>query len=116
MAKALARNGAHLLYVTIWPATGLWSRKPIARPADLHGLATRAYDFNSAAIMHLAGPMREFLPFGEAIKRLKAGRLDAILSSGDGGAGRRLWEDLPNFLAINYAIPVSIAFVPGGGL
>ena len=31
-----------------------------------------------------------------------------MLSSGDGGAGR-LWEHLPHFAEINYAMPVSVA-------
>ena len=31
----------------------------------------------------------------------------------DGGAGRKLWDYLPHFTAINYAIPVSLAFVRG---
>ena len=108
---ALAQHGSHLLYVTIWPSTGLWSKRPVAQPSDLQGLITRAYDPNSAEVMKRAGAVAEYLPFGEAIAQLKAGRLDAILSSGDGGAGRRLWDDLPYFAAINYAIPVSVAFV-----
>ena len=107
----LAQHGSHLLYVTIWPSTGLWSKQRVAQPADLHGLMMRTYDSNSAEVMKLAGANAEYLPFGEALAKLKAGRLDAILSSGDGGAGRRLWDDLPNFTAINYAIPVSVAFV-----
>jgi TRAP-type C4-dicarboxylate transport system substrate-binding protein len=42
---------------------------------------------------------------------LKEHRLNAFLTSGDGGAGRKLWDFLPHFTAINYAMPVSIAFV-----
>jgi TRAP-type transport system periplasmic protein len=108
---ALAKNGVHLLYVTIWPATGLWSKRPIATPADLRGLATRSYDQNSTDVMAFAGADAVFLPFGEAVTRLRNGTLDAILSSGDGGVGRKLWEYLPHFTVINYAVPVSIAFV-----
>ncbi len=37
--------------------------------------------------------------------------LNAILTSGDGGAGRKLWNDLRYFTPINYAIPISLAFV-----
>ena len=107
----LAQHGSHLLYITIWPPTGLWSKRPVAAPADLQGLTLRAYDPNSAAVMKQAGANAENLPFNEAIAKLKTGHLEAILSSGDGGAGRRLWDDLPHFTAINYAIPVSIAFV-----
>ena len=42
---------------------------------------------------------------------MKEHRLNAFLTSGDGGAGRKLWDFLPHFTAINYAMPVSIAFV-----
>ena len=42
--------------------------------------------------------------------RLRAGDLDAVLSSGDGGAGARLWELLPHFTVLDYAFPLSLAF------
>jgi TRAP-type C4-dicarboxylate transport system substrate-binding protein len=47
----------------------------------------------------------------KALVALREHRLSALLTSGDGGVGRRLWEFLPHFTAINYAIPVSIAFI-----
>ena len=34
-----------------------------------------------------------------------------MLSSGDGGAGRKLWEYTPHFTELNYAIPLSVATV-----
>ena len=34
-----------------------------------------------------------------------------MLSSGDGGAGRKLWEYLPRFSEITYSLPLSIASV-----
>ncbi len=43
--------------------------------------------------------------------RLKSGTLNAVLSSGDGGAGRKLWEFLPSFVEINYSYPLSAAFM-----
>jgi TRAP-type C4-dicarboxylate transport system substrate-binding protein len=109
--EVLNRNGVHFLYVTIWPATGLWSKRPVATIGDLRSLSIRTYDYNSAGVMIIVGAKAESLPFGEAISKLRNGGLDAILSSGDGGAGRQLWNFLPNFTAINYAIPVSVAFV-----
>jgi len=39
------------------------------------------------------------------------GEIDAVLSSGDGGAGRKLWDHLPHFSEINYAIPLSFTTV-----
>ncbi|MFK4499783.1 TRAP-type C4-dicarboxylate transport system substrate-binding protein [Bradyrhizobium japonicum] len=71
----------------------------------------RAYDVNSGEVMRAAGANAQFLPMDAALAGLKEHRLNAFLTSGDGGAGRKLWDFLPYFTAINYAMPVSIAFV-----
>ncbi|WGR74594.1 TRAP transporter substrate-binding protein [Bradyrhizobium sp. ISRA432] len=109
--KALAARGLKLLYVTIWPATGLWSERSLEGADDLPKLNLRAYDANSSEVMRAAGANAQFLPMDAALAGLKEHRLNAFLTSGDGGAGRKLWDFLPYFTAINYAMPVSIAFV-----
>ena len=109
--RALAARGMKLLYITIWPATGIWSDQPIKSEEDLHALAVRAYDKSSADVLRAAGAAAEFLPFNEAIAKVKDHTLNAILTSGDGGAGRKLWDDLRHFTPINYAMPISIAFI-----
>lgn len=109
--KALAARGLKLLYLTIWPATGLWSDRPLAGDDDLPKLNLRAYDANSSEVMKAAGANARFLPMDKALAGLKERQLNAFLTSGDGGAGRKLWDFLPYFTVINYAMPVSIAFV-----
>ncbi len=109
-AEALARLGVTLLHATPWPPTGLWSRRPVAGPEDLRGLRLRSYDAAGTATFRRLGAEAELLSFGDVAARLAAGTLDAVLSSGDGGAGRRLWEHLPHFTEIGYAMPVSLTF------
>ncbi|QPF94601.1 TRAP transporter substrate-binding protein [Bradyrhizobium commune] len=109
--KALAARGLKLLYLTIWPATGLWSDHVLESADDLPKLNLRAYDANSSVVMRAAGANAQFLPMDKALAGLKDHQLNAFLTSGDGGAGRKLWDFLPYFTAINYAMPVSIAFV-----
>lgn len=109
--KALAARGLKLLYLTIWPATGLWSDRSLVGADDLPKLNLRAYDANSSEVMKAAGANAQFLPMDAALSALKEHRLNAFLTSGDGGAGRKLWDFLPYFTAINYAMPISIAFV-----
>ena len=109
--KALAARGLKLLYLTIWPATGLWSDRSLAGADDLPKLNLRAYDANSSEVMKAAGANAQFLPMDTALAGLREHRLNAFLTSGDGGAGRKLWDFLPYFAAINYAMPISIAFV-----
>ncbi|MBW7969074.1 TRAP transporter substrate-binding protein [Bradyrhizobium sp. BR 10289] len=109
--KAFAARGLKLLSLTIWPATGLWSEHALAGADDLPKLNLRAYDANSSAVMRAAGANAQFLPMDKALAGLKEHQLNAFLTSGDGGAGRKLWDFLPYFTAINYAMPISIAFV-----
>jgi TRAP-type C4-dicarboxylate transport system substrate-binding protein len=114
--KALEAQGLKLLYMTIWPSTGLWSDRPLNSVEDLRALAVRTYDNKSAEVMQAAGVHAEYLPFNEAIAKVKDHRLNEILSSGDGGAGRKLWDDLRYFTAINYAISISVAFIRADAL
>lgn len=109
--KALAERGIKLLYVTIWPATGLWAVRNPATPADLKLLSVRTYDRSSEAVMRNAGATAAFLPFNDAMAKLKTGEINSVLSSGDGGAGRKLWDYLHGFTALNYATPISIAMI-----
>ena len=109
--KALRAQGLKLLYLTIWPSTGLWSDRALADAADLRQLSMRTYDDSSAQVMRAAGTSAEFLPMGAAMDGLKARKLNAFLTSGDGGVGRKLWDYLPYLTAIHYAMPVTLAFV-----
>ncbi len=106
----LARHGAVLLYATPWPPSGLWTRRPVTTPEELAGLRVRTYDSTGTEVLRAAGAAAENLSFGDAVARLADGSLDAVLSSGDGGAGRQLWRWLPHFTMADYAWPLSLAF------
>ncbi|MDR6504035.1 TRAP-type C4-dicarboxylate transport system substrate-binding protein [Burkholderia ambifaria] len=108
---AFNRRGLHLLYVTPWPATGLWSNKPVVDIEALRALTVRTYDATSRRVIQEAGAKAENLSFTDVMPRLADGSITAVLSSGDGGAGRKLWKWLPNFTAVNYAMPLSFAVV-----
>jgi len=110
-AKAFERQGQHLLYVTPWPATGLWSRQPVPGAEALRGQTIRTYDATSTQVMKVAGAGAVNLSFNDLMPRLADGSISAVMSSGDGGAGRKLWTWLPNFTAIGYAMPLSFATV-----
>ena len=109
-AAALASRGLSLLYATPWPATGIWSRRPLPGPEALEGLRVRTYDAAGTAVLRAAGAAPAQISFADAVPRLRAGELDAVLSSGDGGAGARLWEILPSFTVLDYASSLSLAF------
>ena len=115
-ARELQLRGLSLLYATPWPATGLWSRQPLPGPDALRGLRVRTYDAAGTAVLRAAGATPVQISFADALPRLRAGELDAVLSSGDGGAGARLWELLPHFTVLDYASPLSLAFCNASAL
>ncbi|MFP3554116.1 TRAP transporter substrate-binding protein DctP [Paraburkholderia sp. SIMBA_049] len=109
--RALVHHGLHLLYVSPWPPSGLWSRGPVNTLGDLTGLRIRTYDDASAAFLSSIGSQGVSLPVSEIIPRIQTGSLDGVLSSGDGEVGRLLRRTLPHFAPIDYAFPLSFALM-----
>lgn len=104
---ALANAGLHLLVVSPWPPTGLWSRSPLRNAGDIDHLKIRTYDEASAAALDGVGAHAASLPMEQVSPLVREGDIDAVLSSGDGAVGDSLASILPNFAAVRYAFPVS---------
>ncbi|HEY1728400.1 MAG TPA: TRAP transporter substrate-binding protein DctP [Candidatus Baltobacteraceae bacterium] len=108
------RLGHRLLYVSPWPPSGIWAKIPVREPSDVAQLHIRTYDATSTTVMNALGAHAQSLTFGEAMPLLKSGAIDAVLSSGDGGAGRKLWEYFPVYTKLEYAFPLSFATMNKG--
>lgn len=106
-----ARHNQKLLYTTPWPPSGLWTKVPIDSVDALKGLRIRTYDKTGTGVFNRVGATAAVVSFADLPAKLQGGEIDAVLSSGDGGAGRKLWEHLPRFTAIGYAIPLSFTTV-----
>jgi TRAP-type C4-dicarboxylate transport system substrate-binding protein len=111
LAAALQNKGARLLYLTPWPPSGIWSKAPLKTPSDLSGLSIRTYDKISREVFAGAGARAVSISFADTMPRLVDGSINAVLSSGDGDAGRKLWGYLPYFAEITYSLPLSVASV-----
>ena len=109
--RVLARHNQRLLFLSPWPAAGLWANKPIDSAEALKGLRLRTADSSGVLAFKAAGAVPVQVSFADAIPQLKAGQLDAVLSSGDGGAGDRLMEALRHFTAIEYAVTLSMVTI-----
>jgi len=106
--QILEKHNQKLLYLSPWPAAGLWANLPVDNVQALRGLRVRTADANGVAALKAAGATPVQISFTDAIPQLKAGQLDAVLSSGDGGAGRLLMETLKHFTQIDYAVTMSM--------
>ena len=111
LAAVLQKKGLRLLYLTPWPPSGIWSRTPLKTPSDLSGLSIRTYDKTSTEVFLGVGAKAALISFADTMPKLADGSLNAVLSSGDGGAGRKLWDYLPYFSEITYSLPLSVAGV-----
>src|SRR5882724_4941544 len=111
IATALHNRGQRLMYLTPWPPSGLWSKTPLKTMSDLSGLSIRTYDKTSREVFASAGAKATSISFADTMPKLVEGSINAVLSSGDGGTGRKLWEFLPYFSEITYSLPLSVASV-----
>jgi TRAP-type C4-dicarboxylate transport system substrate-binding protein len=111
IAAALQKRGQRLLYLTPWPPSGIWSKVPLRTATDLAGLSIRTYDRISREVFARAGARAVWISFADTMPLLADGSINAVLSSGDGDAGRKLWGYLPYFSDITYSRPMSVAIV-----
>lgn len=111
LAAALRKKGLRLLYLTPWPPSGIWSKTPLNTLSDLSSLSIRTYDRVSSEVLASVGAKAAAVSFADTMPRLADGSINAVLSSGDGGSGRKLWEFLPYFSEITYSLPLSVASV-----
>jgi TRAP-type C4-dicarboxylate transport system substrate-binding protein len=86
---------------------------PLKTPSDLSSLSVRTYDKVSSEVFASIGAKAASISFADTMPRLVDGSINAVLSSGDGGAGRKLWEYLPYFSEITYSLPLSVASANG---
>jgi TRAP-type C4-dicarboxylate transport system substrate-binding protein len=105
--KLFAERGHKLLYVSPWPPSGIWSADPVSGRAALAGLKIRTYDKTGTDMFSQVSAMAQVVSFADLNAKLEAGEINAVLSSGDGGAGRQLWKYLRYFSEITYAVPLS---------
>jgi TRAP-type C4-dicarboxylate transport system substrate-binding protein len=111
LSAVLEKKGLRLLYLTPWPPSGIWSKTPLKSASDLSGLSIRTYDKTSTEVFASVGAKAALISFSDTMPKLADGSLNAVLSSGDGGAGRKLWDYLPYFSEITYSLPLSVAAV-----
>src|SRR5258706_2975679 len=108
---AFERHNQKLLYATPWPPSGIWAKEAITTPEAIAKLRIRTYDRTGTDLFARLGAKADVVSLADLPAKVGAGEIDAVLSSGDGGAGRKLWEHFPQFTAINYAIPLSFTTV-----
>jgi TRAP-type transport system periplasmic protein len=109
--QLFAERKQKLLFVVPWPPSGIWSATPVTSVDVLKALKIRTYDKTSTDVLSRVATSATIVSFADLEPKLEAGEINAVLSSGDGGAGRQLWKYLREFSAINYAVPLSFVSI-----
>jgi TRAP-type transport system periplasmic protein len=109
--QLFAERRQKLLYVVPWPPSGIWSAAPLDGAAALKRLKIRTYDQTGTDVLARIASRASIVSFSDLDPKLAAGDINAILSSGDGGAGRQMWKYLRHFADINYAVPLSFTAI-----
>ncbi|MEA2872514.1 MAG: hypothetical protein QOH67_2490 [Hyphomicrobiales bacterium] len=106
-----AERKQKLLYVVPWPPSGIWSAAPVNDIGALKALKIRTYDNTGTEVLAKVAAAAAIVSFSDLDPKLEKGEINAVLSSGDGGAGRQLWKYLRNFSEVGYARPLSFGSV-----
>jgi TRAP-type C4-dicarboxylate transport system substrate-binding protein len=109
--KLFADRQQKLLYVVPWPPSGIWSAAPLGSTDVLKSLKIRTYDKTSTEVLSKVAASATLISFNDLNPKLETGDVNAVLSSGDGGAGRQLWRYVRHFSAVGYATPLSFASI-----
>jgi TRAP-type C4-dicarboxylate transport system substrate-binding protein len=109
--RLFAERKQKLLYVVPWPPSGIWSAAPLDSIDALKRLKIRTYDKTGTDVLARVAALATIVSFSELDPKLAAGDINAVLSSGDGGAGRQMWKYLRHFADINYAVPLSFTAI-----
>jgi TRAP-type C4-dicarboxylate transport system substrate-binding protein len=109
--KLFAERNQKLLYVVPWPPSGIWSAAPLNDISALKALKIRTYDPTGTEVLASVASAAAIVSYSDLNAKLEAGEINAVLSSGDGGAGRQMWKYLRNFSDVGYATPLSFASI-----
>ncbi|SFR13214.1 TRAP transporter substrate-binding protein [Desulfoscipio geothermicus] len=100
-----------ILYISPWPAAGIWSKEKIESVEDMRGLKTRTYDKNGALVMEAVGGTPYPLPFSEVYSSLATGVIDSVLTSTPTAVDAKFWEVLKYYAPINVTMATDLVTV-----
>lgn len=103
--------GQKILYISPWPAAGIWSKKEVKGTADMKGLKTRTYDKNGALVMQAVGATPYPLPFSEVYSSLATGLIDSVMTSTPTAVDAKFWEVLKYYAPLNITMATDLVTV-----
>lgn len=111
LEKYLEKQGIVLLYCVPWPASGLYSKKPVDSLADMRRIKWRAYSPATARMGELMGAQPVTIQAAELSQALATGVVEAFMTSSQTGVDSRVYEQVKYFYDLQIALPKNAVFV-----
>jgi TRAP-type C4-dicarboxylate transport system substrate-binding protein len=109
--KTAEKWNQKILYISPWPAAGLWTTRKVQSVADMKGLKTRTYDKNGALVVEATGGTPYALPFSEVYSSLATGLIDSVITSTPTAVDAKFWEVLKFYEPLNITIATDMVNV-----
>ena len=111
LQKYLERQGLVLLYCVPWPASGIYTKKPIDAMADMRRVKWRAYSPATTKMGELMGAQPVTVSAAELSQALATGVVEAFMTSSQTGVDSRVYEQVKYFYDMKSALPKNAVFV-----
>ncbi len=107
----LAEQGLTLLYAVPWPGQSLYLREEVTDPAQLQGVAFRAYNTATERLAQLLGMVPTQVEAGDIPTAFATGRVAAMMTSPSTGVSSQAWDYTSVYIDVNAWLPKNVVFV-----
>jgi len=98
----LQKYNQKLLFVSPWPASGLWGKGSYIDMNSIRSLKMRSYDVNSSRVFREAKANPVQLSWADIVPQLSTGGIDAVLTSLESGLSASFNDYTKYFTEIHY--------------
>ncbi len=105
LEKRLSAQGVRLLYSVAWPGQGIYSKIPMIRLSDFHGVKLRAYNAATTRLAELVKAQAVTIQQSEAPHAFATGVVQAMITSSATGADTKAWEYAKHYYDANAMHP-----------
>jgi len=111
VSEALAEQGLTVLYAVPWPGQSLYLNQEVTDPAQMEGLAFRAYNVATERLAVLLGATPTQVEETDIPTAFSTGRVEAMITSPSTGANAQAWDFTTHYIDTQAWLPKNIVFV-----
>jgi TRAP-type C4-dicarboxylate transport system substrate-binding protein len=111
VSDKLAAQGLTLLYAVPWPGQSLYLKQEVTDPAQMQGLAFRAYNAATERLAQLLGAVPTQVEAGDIPTAFATGRVAAMITSPSTGVSSQAWDFTSHYIDTQAWLPKNMVFV-----